>query len=451
MSDRSGSIRRTAPFQGYDRGFDVYDAGFHQPQRGEDRRAVERSGDEVVARATQWLGENPQRPFFLWVHLYDAHAPHTSYNHGVGADDAAVGKLIAALRAQKIYDDALVFVAANHGESLGAHGEQTHGIFLYDETIHVPLLMKLPQNKLAGKQINNRVRLLDIAPTALETAAVPVPSQMQGQSLLRLTQGGSQADAPAYARGDLSHQGFGWSPLESWRAGKYLYIRAPKPELYDLSADPGATRNLAQSSKATLETLASQLQAFDNRFAKDGGTAAGPALTSSEMQKLSSLGYVGLQKSGAAVSAAVEGTDPKDAIQVANQTLAAMLEIDDGKPEKPLPILRQLATSQPNAYLPQYGAGLALMQQQQFSEAAAYLRKAVTLQPDSAWANYQMGLCLMKTGDFKSAAVHLEIAAGRLPAFAAVHSSLAEAYTHLGRNDEASRERSKASQLGPKS
>ena len=100
------------------------------------------------------------------------------------------------------------------------------------------LLLKLPQNKLAGKQINSRVRLLDIAPTVLEAVAVPVPSQMQGQSLLRLTQGGSQADALAYARGDFSHQGFGWSPLESWRAGKYVDIRAPKPELYDFSPDP---------------------------------------------------------------------------------------------------------------------------------------------------------------------------------------------------------------------
>jgi choline-sulfatase len=442
---------RNGPFQGYDRGFDVYEAGFHQPQRGADGRSIERSGEQVVARATDWLAANKQRPFFIWVHLNDAHAPYTSYNRGIGAEDAAVGRITAFLRAQKIYDDALVVVASNHGESLGAHGEQTHGIFLYDETIHVPLLLKLPQNKLAGKQINNRVRLLDIAPTVLEAAAVPVPSQMQGQSLLRVTQGDSQADAPAYARGDLSHQGFGWSPLESWRAGKYLYVRAPNPELYDLSTDPGAAHNLAQSSKATLETLASQLQAFDSHFAKDGRPAAGPALTSSEMQKLASLGYVGLQKSGATVSASVEGTDPKDAIQAANQTLAAMIEIDDGKPEKALPILRQVAASQPNAYLPQYGAGLALMLQQQFSEAAAYLRKAVTLQPDSAWANYQMGLCLIKTGDFKSAAVHLEIATGRLPAFAAVHSTLADAYTHLGRNDEASRERSKASQLAPKS
>jgi tetratricopeptide (TPR) repeat protein len=385
------------------------------------------------------------------VHLYDAHAPYVSYNRAIATTDAAVGKLIGSLRAQKLYDDALVVVASNHGESLGAHGEETHGIFLYDETIHVPVVLKLPGSRMAGKKINNRTRLLDVAPAVLEAAGIPVPSQMQGQSLLRLAQTSSQADAPAYARSDLPHQGFGCSPLESWRAGKYLYVRAPKPELYDLSADPNAAHNLAQSSKATLETLASQLQSFDSHFGKDAGNAAGPALTSSEMQKLASLGYVGLQKSGGSVSAAVEGTDPKDVIAIANQTLTALLDLEDGKPEKALPIFRQVLGTQPNTYLAQYGAGTALAQLQQYSDAIGYLRKAIALQPDSAWAHYEMGVSLMKTGDFKTAAVHLEIASGRLPAFAGLHSTLADVYTHLGRNDEASRERTKASQLAPKS
>jgi arylsulfatase A-like enzyme/Flp pilus assembly protein TadD len=443
---------RNGPFQGFDRGFDVYDAGFHQPQRGEDRyHSVERDGEQVVARATKWLAGNKQRPFFLWVHLYDPHAPYASYNRAMTATDAAAGKLVSFLRTQKLYDDALVVVASTHGESLGAHGEETHGVFLYDETIHVPLLLKLPQNRMPGKRINNRVRLLDVAPTLLEAAAIPVPSQMQGQSLLRLAQTSSQADLPAYARTDLPHQGFGCSPLESWRAGKYLYIRAPKPELYDLSADPNATRNLAQSAKATLETMASQLQSFDSHFAKDAGNLAGPALTSSEMQKLASLGYVGLQKSGGTVSAAVEGTDPKDVISIANQTLAALLNVEDGKPEKALPVFRQVLGAQPNTYLAQYGAGAALVQQQQYAEAIGYLRKAIALQPDSAWAHYQMGLSLMKTGDFKTAVVHLEIASGRLPAYASLHSALADVYTRLGRSDEASRERTRASQLSPKS
>ena len=204
-----------------------------------------------------------------------------------------------------------IVVVADHGDSLGAHGEDTHGIFLYDETIHVPLLVKLPQDAMAGKRVNGRVRLVDIAPTVLETARIAVPSQMQGQSLLRIAKASTDADQPAYARSDFPQQAFGWSPLESWRAGKYLYIRAPQPELYDLSADPKATRNLAQSSSAVLQTLAAQLKAFDDHLGNEAGKSGGSTLTSSEVQKLASLGYVGLQKSTSGVDAAVSGTDPK--------------------------------------------------------------------------------------------------------------------------------------------
>ena len=163
----------------------------------------------------------------------------------MAAADAAVGKLVAALRASKLYDDALIVIASDHGESLGAHGEETHGVFLYDETIHVPLLVKLPQTLNAAKRVAARASLVDIAPTVLEIAGVAIPSQMQGQSLLRIAK--SNADQPVYSASDFPQRAFGWSALESWRAGKYLYVRAPKPELYDLSADPGATHNLAQS------------------------------------------------------------------------------------------------------------------------------------------------------------------------------------------------------------
>jgi tetratricopeptide (TPR) repeat protein len=256
----------------------------------------------------------------------------------------------------------------------------------------------------------------------------------------------SQNDQPAYSRSDLPQQGFGCSVLESWRAGKYLYIRAPKPELYDLSADANATRNLAQSSKATLETMASQLQVLDSRLGNEPGKSAGSGLTSSEMQKLASLGYVGLQKGGAGVNAATEGTDPKEVIAAINKALAALLELDDGKPEKSIPLLRQVLATQPATYLAQYGMGFAMVQQGQYAEAIGYLHKAIELQPDSAWAHYAMGLSLMKTGDFKSSAVHLEIASERLPAFSAVHSLLAEVYEHLGRRRDGARERAQATQ-----
>jgi choline-sulfatase len=433
---------RNGPFQGYDRGFDVYDAGFHQPQRGESRfQSVERHGDQVVAHATNWLAANKQRPFFLWVHLQDAHAPYsTSYDRAVASVDAAVGKLVSFLRSRSLYDDTLIVIASSQGESLGAHQEDTHGVFLYDETIHVPLVLKLPKNQMAGKQIKNRARLLDIAPTVLAVAGVPIPAQMQGQSLMRVAEASSQNDQPAYSRSELPLQGFGCSALESWRAGKYLYIRAPKPELYDLSVDSNATRNLAQSSKATLETMASQLQALDSRLGNEPGKSTGVGLTSSELQKLASLGYVGLQKGSAGVNAATEGSDPKDVIAGINKTLAAMLELDDGKPEKAIPLLRQVLAERPATYLAQYGMGSALVQQGQYAEAIGYLHKAIELQPDSAFAHYAMGLTLMKTGDFKASAVHLEIASERLPAFSALHSLLAEVYERLGRSQDGARE-----------
>jgi arylsulfatase A-like enzyme len=439
---------RNGPFQGYDRGFDVYDAGFHLPQRGESRfQSVERHGYQVVVRATNWLAAEKKRPFFLWVHLQDPHAPYaTSYDREVASADAAVGKLVSFLRSQSLYDDALIVIASSQTESLGTHGEETHGIFLYDETIHVPLILKLPKNQMAGKQIKNRARLLDMAPTVLAVAGIPVPAQMQGQSLMRVAEATSQNDQPAYSRSELPQQGFGCSVLESWRAGKYLYIRAPKPQLYDLSVDSNATRNLAQSSKATLETMASQLQALDNRLGNEPGKFAGSGLTSSEMQKLASLGYIGLQKGDAGVNAATGGTDPKEVIAAINKTLAALLELDDGKPEKAIPLLREVLATRPAFYLAQYGMGFAMVQQGQFPEAIGYLHKAIELQPDSAFAHYAMGLSLMKTGDFKTSAIHLEIASGRLPAFSAMHTMLAEVYEHLGRSQDAAGERARAAQ-----
>lgn len=429
---------------GFDRGFDVYDAGFRPIQPGETRPLVERPADQVVARATKWLSQNTQRPFFLWVHLCEPNASSSSsYDIAVAAADAALGKLMAALHNQGLDAASMIVVVADHGQSLGAHGEDTHGIFLYDETIHVPLLLKLPENAMAGKRVNGRVRLVDIAPTVLETARIAVPSPMQGQSLLRIAKSSTDADQPAYARSDFPQQAFGWSLFESWRAGKYLYIRAPQPELYDLSADPKATRNLAQSSSAVLQTLAAQLKAFVDHLGNEAGKSAGPRLTSSEVQKLASLGYIGLQKSSG-VDAAVTGTDPKSTIAAANQTLSAMLALDEGKSEKAVPAFRKVLAAQTNTYLAQYGLGMALAQQKRYSEAIEHLHKAIELQPDSAWAHYSMGFSLFKTGDFKTSATHLEIASGRLPHCGELHGLLAQVYEHLGRTQDAARERNKA-------
>ena len=428
--------------QGFERGFAVYDIERHSqapapalaPAQPSSRSGpVARPAAQVVARAAAWLNHSAQGPFFLWVQLHldnPQAASAASYNAGVAATDAGLGKLIAALRARKLYDDALIVIASDHGESLGAHGEEGHGVFLYDETIHVPLLVKLPQNQNAGKRVRARASLVDIAPTILEVAGVPIPSQMQGQSLLRIAK--SNSDQPAYSVSDFPQHAFGWSALESWRAGKYLYIRAPKPELYDLAADQDATHNLAQSSKATLETMAAQLEAFDRRFS-GAGPASGAELSSSEMQKLASLGYVGLQKSTSPTTMASSGVDPKDEIATANKVLSAQRLLDRGKPESAIAALQPVMAGASKMYLVQYVMGAALARQGKYPQAIEYLRSAIDLQPDSAWAHYEMGSCLLKSGDYKTAVVHLEIASKRLPDFAEARSLLAQAQEHLGK------------------
>jgi predicted Zn-dependent protease len=156
------------------------------------------------------------------------------------------------------------------------------------------------------------------------------------------------------------------------------------------------------------------------------------------MQKLASLGYVGLQKTGGA-GTALTGTDPKDKIAVANKVIASTLAIERGKAGGAG--LQPIASAEPGLYLAQYAAGVDLAQKSQYAEAAKYLHKAIELQPDSAWAHFWIGSCLLKTGDAKTAAVHLEIAAGRLVGFGPAHLALAEAYEKSGRREDAKKER----------
>lgn len=439
--------------QGYDRGFETYDSGYrlHAKEGGSSLSEGASRGKSAAARAIEWLAQNKQQQFFLWIQISESTAGNNSgaaYNSSLKTMDAAVGQLVTALQQRKQYDGVAIVVAAAEGESLGAHGEDGHGIFLYDETIHVPLLLKLPQGQAGTKQASSRVsakaRLVDVAPSVLEVAGVPVPSQLPGQSLLRVAK--SNADQPAYSRADLPQRGFGWSKLESWRAGKYLYIRAPQPELYDLSADPGATRNLAQTSKATLDTLAAQLDQFDRHFSGETGKRA-TELSSSEIQKLASLGYVGLQKTSTS-STAVAGVDPKekDRIAIANKVIAISSSGAQIKPERAIATLEPIVSADPDIFLAQYGLGVELARKGEYAEAVKHLHKAIELQPESAWAHFEMGASLLKTGDYKTAIVHLEIATGRLPNFAPAHQKLAEAYDHAGRAEDAKRERGKLGQ-----
>jgi arylsulfatase A-like enzyme/Flp pilus assembly protein TadD len=450
---------RSAP--GFDRGFDTFDAGFHRRRPGESRyQAIERRGGEVVAHALAWLNLHPQGPFFIWVHLYDAHDPYdppepyksryasAPYDGEIAYADSAVGKLLSQLRARGLYEGALIAVMADHGESLGEHGEDTHGIFLYDETIHVPLLFKLPGERSAGKRIESRVGLVDVLPTILQGVGVPVPAEVQGQSLVALLKPSAAKpgtskdpatplDRPSYAESDYPRRTFGWSATRALRTGKYLFIDAPRRELYDQSVDPKAAHNLSSASTAVADTLAGQLEAFRRKTstAKEAPkVSADPEL----QEKLSALGYVASDNSSAPMPGIKDsGADPKDKVEVVNLLHGAEILKEELHFQEAVPLLEQVIAKEPNLPIAYLQLGTALTSLKNYEKAVPVLRKAVELRPDLTVPRYQLGSALFETGDFAGAEVEFEAAVARLPDWAEARFSLATTYARLGRMPDA--------------
>ncbi len=468
-------LEGTAP--GFDRGFDVYDAGFRLRPHGADRyKTVERRAEVVVSHALAWLSHAPDKPFFLWVHLYDAHDPYDPpspykerfasqpYDGEIAYADACVGKLLDALRKHGLYDETLVAVMADHGESLGAHGENTHGVFLYDETLHVPLLIKLPLNGAAGRRVDTRAGLVDVAPTILSAAGITPPEEMQGRSLLESIKAAPEAkpgrsspagsrpavaeeDRPAYAETDYPHRAFGWSALRALRTGKYLYIQAPEGELYNQESDPGETQNLAESSKAVAGTLASQLADFRNKTSQ---TLIGLAKPDPEqMQKLQALGYVGSEAGPEQDQKNLSGADPKARIEISNLLHDAMFDVEDARYEQAIPLLERALAAQPDMPVANMQYGIAQARLKHFDKAIAPLQKAIAMQPDNGMGHYELGLALFATGDWKAAAPEFESAVARAPRWADAHFSLAAVYARIDRVPEAMTELDSTLSLSP--
>ena len=407
---------------GFDHGFIHYDAPSAAAQAG-GFAWRERPPGEVIAQVMRWLSQTPG-PHFVWIHLA---AP--AGERGVAQLDQAIGDWMTAYTGRPGSSQALVLVTADHGDSSGSHGESDHGIFLYDATLHVPLIMKLPAGARAGTHVTARVRLVDVAPSILEAARIPIPPEMQGESLLRAARSAPGGDQPAYARGDLSAQAFGWSALESFRVSRYLYIRAPQPELYDLTVDPTASKNLAVSAPAKLQALSFQLQSFDDRLARKAGPVAANSLGQADIQKLASLGYVGLQPGSAAVQKGVTGIDPKTTISTANAVLSAWRNVHRvvGGDTAIQSALSRLPAADQKGFLAEWTRGTSLAREHKYAAAVTHLRAAIQLQPDVAWLHIEMADALQAVGDHKTAIVHLEIAGHLLPESTVIQGRLATA------------------------
>jgi arylsulfatase A-like enzyme/Tfp pilus assembly protein PilF len=452
----------TAP--GFDRGFDTYDAGFRLRRPGEDRyQTIERRGAEVVARAQRWMSAAGAGPWFLWVHLFDAHDPYdppgdwkrrfaaAPYDGEIAALDPLVARLVAAAGAGPV-----VAIAADHGEALGDHGEETHGVFLYDAVLRVPLLVRVPGGRGAGARIESQVRLADLAPTLLDAAGLAPAAAMQGESLIKLlpagdgsrrggSKGGGVADRPAYAETDYPRQAFGWSPLAAWRAEGFLYVRAPRPELYNTSADRAATRNLATTRPRVVDGMERELEQFA-RGSAGAAEAPRPRIDPDLARRLAALGYT----SGSIASATAGSVDPKDRIATANALHQAELAVDDGAFQKAIPLLERVVATDPHIHLAQLQLGVARAHQRQYGRAVGPLKRASELEPEDMFAHYELGVALYETGDLTGAAGHFEIVALKMPQWADARYSLGSVYARIDRVPDATRELRAAIALEPR-
>lgn len=457
---------KSAAAPGFNRGFDVYDAGFHRRGEGEDRySSEERRAMAVVGRALAWLKRQPRTPFFLWVHLYDAHDPYeppepfkskyaaSPYDGEIAYVDSALGKLFSAMKASGLYDSSIIAIAADHGEAFGEHGEESHGFFLYDETIHVPLAIKLPKGRHASPTVSAPVSLVDLAPTLLRAIDAEVPGKMQGKSLLALVEkkeasAESSAENLVYAETDYPASAYGWSWLRSLRSGKYLYIDAPHRELYDLSADPQALHNLAAERTGVADTLQTQLDDFRRKTSRQGGAA--PAKVTPQMaEKLQALGYVS-SMSNSPGERSKRGEDPKDKIEIANLVHRALLNVDDEHYQTAIPLLARVLNAIPQMALANQEMGIALNGLEKYSEAIPYLRKALELNSQSGRAHLELGEALGSTGDWAEALQQFEAALAHSPESDDLHYYLGLAYENLGRGPEAEKAYRDAIRINPR-
>jgi choline-sulfatase len=365
----AGGGYRTAAFvsalvvkagSGLGRGFAQYDDAF-DANKGKDERAfaVERPCEETAAKALAWIGEQRAAgsPYFAWVHFYDPHAPYapppdfaakfpkSPYDGEIASADSCFTKLVAG-----VDGETAVLLAGDHGESLGEHGEAGHGVFVYDATVRVPLILRLPERRLAGTRVRAQVRLADVAPTLRSLAHLaPEPSDGDGEDLAPLLDpkaAASAADRPAFSEADYATFVLGWSPMRALRAGGRKYVEAPRRELYDLHADPGEQTNLYPGDEAASRDLARQLAAIGSR--KPLAAATSSAVDPEAARRLASLGYI----SGSAQPVDYDRidatrTDPKDRIGVWEQIEAGLLARQTRDYERAVAVFERLLAAYP--------------------------------------------------------------------------------------------------------
>jgi choline-sulfatase len=359
-------------------GFDVYNDEIKRDPERALRLEAERRGEEVVNAALKWL-PTAKRPFFLWVHLYDPHAPYdppsewrakagNAYDGEVAYADAQVGRLLDELRGRGLLDSSFIVAAGDHGEALGEHGEDTHGMLAYDSTLRVPLVAASPQ--LKARTVASPVSLADLAPSVLHQVGLGDRARAADFFAEPTPTRDSYAETlyPATA---------GWHPIQVLATSRWKLVSSSGAELYDVAADPGEARNLAAGTPGVVRQLTSAL----GKLEQSAGTAPAPAVSPEAVERLRSLGYVGGSSQSSADSV---GPNPAAVIDGWRQFERALALVNTGRARDALPALRALAARFPSGPVFQTTYARALMESGKTAAALERYRAAVASWPNDA-------------------------------------------------------------------
>lgn len=480
--------------QGFDTYYDHFNLG-HSREIHLDE--IERRGDKVVDLAIKWLESHHQKPFFLWVHLYDPHAPYDPpepyarlyrthpYDGEIAFADAQVGRLFGYLKQQHLYENSLIVLASDHGESLGEHGEKTHGFFIYNATLHVALIVRIPGDP--PRVVQQGVSLVDVMPAVLQALGIARPASVQGQSLLSLMLGRpSGIDSGQYSENYAPLIHFGWNRLLGieWRGMEY--IETTRPELYDLKADPDELHNLYSTHQALAHEMNQRLQDLIRRYtsASKASAAAGRSTDPALLASLRSLGYAAVSVANLPQADTRNLPDPKDRVQAYNLVSEALVDKQRGRYQESLRELLEAEKTAPETLTIRFLVAQNKLKLKEFARATAGFQYVSERNPNDGAAVYYLGVAQLGSGNIDgaeksferalkidprnfSAAYDLGVAYTRqrradaaiaafkqaveiLPEYAEAHEALGELYLYLQRPSEAAKELEQAVAADPR-
>ena len=398
---------------GISRGFEFYEDAVEPTKVNQTLSRVQRRGNETAAFLTDWIGGRGGKPFFAFLHLFEPHSPYEPpepfrsryalpYDGEIARSDEIVGAFLKSLKDRGLYDRSIVIFLSDHGEGLGDHGEDEHGVLLYREAIRVPLILKLPGRRHAGATVQGPVGLTDVFPTVAALAGFTIPPDLAGQPLTEGVSGAPKAAGASrriYSETLYPRLHLGWSDLASLVDDRNHYIESPRPELYDLVADPGEKRDLSAGLPPAFRTLRAELSRLPRPLQAPGSTDP------EQMKKLAALGYI------SASSADFEKKDlpaPRDRIGAVAKLKAGFTALQGGRDAEAVEILGALLENEPGMTDVWQMYSEACMKLGRDAEALRALQTAAKLAPGNPQVLMALSDYYVQTGNFEEARRHAE-------------------------------------------